>query len=92
MEAISTLLGREVDFAWIEDGKLHELVEVKFSDDALHKPLICYAQKLNPNKVTQIVFSLRKSFSKAKLDVISPMERFGDLLAPDNRRGTERAK
>jgi predicted AAA+ superfamily ATPase len=84
--------GREVDFAWIEDGKLQELVEVKLSDDALHKPLIYYAQKLNPNKATQIVFNLRRSFSKAKLDVISPMERFGDLLAPDKPRGTERAK
>ena len=85
-------MGREVDFAWIEDGKLRELVEVKLSDDALHKPLIYYAQKLNPNKATQIVFNLRRSFSKSKLDVVSPMERFGDLLAPDKRRGTERAK
>jgi uncharacterized protein len=78
--------GREVDFAWIEDGKLLELIEVKLSDDSVHKPLAYYAQRLNPNKATQIVFNLRRSFSKARLDVISPMDRFGDLLAPGKDR------
>jgi uncharacterized protein len=73
--------GREVDFAWIEDGRLRELLEVKLSDDALHKPLVYYAQRLNPDRATQIVFNLRRSFSKARLDVISPLKRFGDLLA-----------
>jgi uncharacterized protein len=77
--------GREVDFAWIEEGKLHELIEVKVSNDTLCKPLIYYAEKLNPKKAVQIVFNLKRSFSKARLDVVSPMERFADLLAPKNR-------
>lgn len=78
--------GREVDFAWIENGTLRELVEVKLSDDALHKPLLYYAQRLNPEKATQIVFNLRRSFSKAQMDVISPFERFGGLLAAGKRK------
>jgi uncharacterized protein len=78
--------GREVDFAWIEDGRVQELVEVKLSDDALHKPLIYYAQRLNPKKATQIVFNLKRSYSKANLDVISPLERFADLLAPGKNK------
>jgi uncharacterized protein len=74
--------GREVDFAWIENGKMRELVEVKLSDDSVHKPLIHYAERLNPDKATQIVFNIRRSFSKARLNVMSPMERFGELLSP----------
>jgi predicted AAA+ superfamily ATPase len=74
--------GREVDFAWIEEGKLQELIEVKLSDDSVHKPLVYYSERLNPSRATQIVFNLRRSFSKARLNVLSPMERFGDLLAP----------
>ncbi len=74
--------GREVDFARIEENKLQELVEVKLSDDSINKSLIYYAQRLNPNRATQIVFNLKRSFSKARLEVISPIERFGDLLAP----------
>jgi hypothetical protein len=84
--------GREVDFAWIEDGKLQELIEVKLSEGVVHKPLIYYAQKLNPNKATQIVFNLRRSYFKAGLHVLSPMERFAALLAPDKQSETERAK
>jgi uncharacterized protein len=77
--------GREIDFAWIEEGKLQELLEVKLSNDVLHKPLVYYAEKLNPRKATQIVFNLRRSFSKARLEVVSPMERFADLLSPDRK-------
>jgi hypothetical protein len=75
--------GREIDFAWIENGKLRELVEVKFSDESVHKPLLYYAQRLNPERATQIVFTIRRSFSKANLNVMSPMERFGELLSPN---------
>jgi uncharacterized protein len=78
--------GREIDFAWIEDGKLRELVEVKLSDESVHKPLIYYAQRLNPERATQIVFNIRRSFSKAKLNVMSPMERFGELLSPGRNK------
>ena len=77
---------------WIEEGKLQELVEVKPSDDVIHKPLVYYAQRLNPNKATQIVFNLKRSFSRAQLDVISPMERFGDLLHPGKRKRVEQTK
>ena len=72
--------GREVDFAWVEEGKLLELVEVKLSDDSTHKPLLYYAERLKPDKATQIVFNLKRSFSKGNLRVLSPLERFGDLL------------
>jgi predicted AAA+ superfamily ATPase len=84
--------GREVDFAWIEDGKLQELVEVKFSDEALHKALVYYAQRLNPKRATQIVFNIKRSYSKMQLDVVTPMERFGDLLAPGTSERADRAK
>jgi uncharacterized protein len=84
--------GREVDFAWVEEGKVRELIEVKLSDDSLHKPLVYYAQRLNPNRATQIVFNIKRSFSKAQLDVISPMERFGDLLAPGKSKKPCRTK
>jgi hypothetical protein len=70
----------------MEQRYIQELVEVKLSDDSLHKPLIYYAQRLNPNRATQIVFNLKRSFSKSRLDVISPIERFGDLLAPGKNR------
>jgi hypothetical protein len=83
--------GREVDFAWIEDGKLQELVEVKFSDEALHKALVYYAQRLNPKRATQIVFNIKRSYSKMQLDVVTPMERFGDLLPPATSERADRA-
>ncbi len=78
--------GREVDFARIEENQLQELVEVKLSDDSINKSLIYYAQRLNPNRATQIVFNLKRSFSKARLEVISPIAQFGDLLAPGKNR------
>ena len=73
--------GREIDFAWIEEGKLRELIEIKLSDDSPHKPLLYYADRLKPDKATQIVFNLKRSFSRGSLRVLSPMERFGDLLS-----------
>jgi hypothetical protein len=50
------------------------------SKHALHKALIYYTQRLNPKRATQVVFNIKRSFSKARLDVVSPTERFGDLL------------
>ena len=72
--------GREIDFAWIEEGKLRELIEVKLSDDSPHKALLYYADRLKPDKATQIVFNLKRSFTKGNFRALSPMERFGDLL------------
>ena len=72
--------GREIDFAWIEEGKLRELIEVKLSDDSPHKALLYYADRLKPDKATQIVFNLKRSFTRGNLRILSPLERFGDLL------------
>ncbi|MDR0311405.1 MAG: ATP-binding protein [Acidobacteriota bacterium] len=74
--------GREIDFAWIEEGKLRELIEVKLSDDSPHRPLLYYSERLKPDKATQIVFNLKRSFSRGNFRTLSPLERFGDLLTP----------
>lgn len=79
--------GREIDFAWIENGRLRELLEVKLSDDALHKALVYYAERLKPERATQVVFNLRRSYSLARLDVVSPLDRFCGRLAPEGSAG-----
>lgn len=65
-------------------------MEVKLSDDSLHKALFYYAQRLNVRRSTQIAFNLKRSFSKERLKVISPMEKFGGLLAPGKSNQVDR--
>ncbi len=68
--------GREVDFVVLRDGIIEELIEVKFSDDSVSKHLKYYAEKLNPEKATQILAKLRKPYSSGKIDVVRPFDYF----------------
>ncbi len=65
--------GREVDFAVLKEGKLEELIEVKFADESVSKSLLYYAQRLNPEKATQIVANLRRPYDKNGVRVTDPL-------------------
>jgi uncharacterized protein len=68
--------GREVDFATVVNGKIHELIEVKVSDTEISSALKYYAEKLKPQKTIQLVGDLKRSFDKEGVKVISPIEYF----------------
>ncbi len=68
--------GREVDFAIVKDGRLMELIEVKYSDASLSRSLVYFAEKLRPVKVTQIVAKLKRPYSKGKIEVTDPISYF----------------
>ncbi len=68
--------GREVDFVVLKDGIIEELIEAKFSDDAVSKHLKYYAEKLNPKRATQIVANLKHPYSSGKINVIDPIAYF----------------
>ena len=68
--------GREVDFVIVKEGNIEELIEVKYSDDKVSRHLKYYAEKLNPQKVTQIVMNLKKPYSSGKINVIDPINYF----------------
>lgn len=68
--------GREVDFVVVRDGCIEELVEVKYSDQSVSRHLQYYANKLNPEKATQIVCHLKRSYSSGKIEVVDPISYF----------------
>lgn len=70
---------REVDFVILKDGIIEELIEVKYADPDISQSLRYYAEKLNPPKATQIVARLKRSYSKGKLTVESPLETLDKL-------------
>ncbi len=72
--------GREVDFVILKEGRIEELIEVKFSDDSVSRHLRYYAEKLKPSKVTQIVAKLKNSYSSNGIDVVKPVEYFKSFL------------
>lgn len=67
---------REVDFATVIDGQLHELIEVKSSDTTLSSALEYYAAKLKPKRAIQIVGDLKRPFEKNGIQVMSPIHYF----------------
>lgn len=72
--------GREVDFAIIKEGRLDELVEVKWSDDTLSNALRYYTQRLKPARATQIVAHLRHPYDRDGIRVTTPLDYFaGDF-------------
>jgi uncharacterized protein len=75
--------GREVDFAVLKDGVIDELIEVKFSDEHISRSLKYYAEKLNPRVATQLVMTLRRPFSKGKLEVTNPQTYFNRSFFED---------
>lgn len=64
---------REVDFAVILNKKVHELIEVKWSDHEISSHLHYFAERLRPQKITQIVAKLKKPFKKGQLQLVSPL-------------------
>ena len=65
--------GREVDFAILKEGLLEELVEVKYSDENISRSLLYYAQRLKPQKATQVVAKLKRPYDKNGISVIDPL-------------------
>lgn len=72
--------GREVDFVIIKEGVLDELIEVKYSDESISKPLIYYSKRLHPKRATQIVANLKRNFDKGGIRVIDPISYLGKSL------------
>jgi hypothetical protein len=72
--------GREVDFVILKEGKIEELIEVKFSEDNISNSLSYYAERLTPPKAAQIVASLRRPYDKGKIKVTGPISYFSNKL------------
>lgn len=72
--------GREVDFAVIKEGKLEELIEVKYSDEGISKHLLYYAERLKPGKATQIVARLKRPYDKGRIKVVDPISYFRNRI------------
>ena len=68
--------GREVDFAVLKDGHLEELIEAKYSDDSISRHLQYYAERLKPEKATQIVAKVRRPYDKGRIKIIDPISYF----------------
>lgn len=68
--------GREVDFATVVDGTLHELIEVKLSDDKISSSLKYYTEKLKPQRAVQIVARLPRAYDENGIQVRSAVEYF----------------
>jgi hypothetical protein len=68
--------GREVDFAVLKEGKLQELVEVKYADDSISKSLLYYAERLKPERATQITAAIKRPYDKSRLRVTDPFSYF----------------
>ena len=66
--------GREVDFAVVKEREVEELIEVKYSDPDISKPLQYYSEKLAPKRSLQIVANIKRPYSKGKLKVVHPFE------------------
>jgi predicted AAA+ superfamily ATPase len=70
--------GREVDFLTVIDNKVHELIEVKTTDDVISPSLEYYAKKLQPRHAVQLVATLRHAYDKHGIQVRSPIEYFSN--------------
>lgn len=68
--------GREIDFAITKDGKLQEIIEVKYSDENISRYLLYYAEKLKPGRVTQIVATLKRPYDRGGIRVTDPISYF----------------
>jgi uncharacterized protein len=68
--------GREVDFIILKDGKIQELIEAKYANKNIARPLHYYADRLKPERATQIVANLRMPYKKGKISVTDPLAYF----------------
>jgi uncharacterized protein len=67
---------REVDLAIVKDGRLTELIEVKYSDETISRSLRYYAERLKPDRCTQIVANLKRPYKKGRILVTDPFSYF----------------
>lgn len=68
--------GREVDFVIEKDGEVHELIEVKISDEKPSKSLQYYAEKLQCSRIIQIVKTCTYSRHEKGVHIMSPFDYF----------------
>jgi len=68
--------GREIDFVIIKENSLEELIEAKWSDDKISKSLLYYAERLKPQKATQITAHVRRPYSHGRIQVTDPLSYF----------------
>jgi predicted AAA+ superfamily ATPase len=68
--------GREIDFVIIKENLVEELIEAKWSDDKISKSLLYYAERLKPEKATQITAYLRRPYSQGRIRVTDPLSYF----------------
>lgn len=68
--------GREVDFVTIIDDVVHDLIEVKESDDNIASALKYYKKMLNPKRTTQLVANLDRPYDRDGIRVTTPIEFF----------------
>ena len=68
--------GREIDFVIIKENRLEELIEAKWSDDEISKSLLYYAERLKPEKATQITAHVRRPYSQGRIRVTDPLSYF----------------
>jgi predicted AAA+ superfamily ATPase len=68
--------GREVDFVILKDNRIEELVEVKWADENISRSLRYYAEKLRPQKATQVVARLKRPYDQGKIQVRDPFSYF----------------
>ncbi|MDY0004952.1 MAG: ATP-binding protein [Polyangia bacterium] len=71
--------GREVDFAVEKDRHLQALVEVKWSDREVARPLTYYAERLQPKVAQQIVCRLSRPYRQGRLEVLGGVDALQSL-------------
>jgi predicted AAA+ superfamily ATPase len=74
---IRTKDGAEVDFALSENDQLTHLLECKFADAALHRPLARFSEQFPEAKAIQLVAELRQEEQRDRVAIC----RAGDWLA-----------
>lgn len=67
---------QEVDFIILRDGKIMELIESKFRDEAISPALLYFKRKLGAGRATQIVANQGKPVMREGVRLISPIEYF----------------
>lgn len=70
--------GREVDFVTVIDDVVHDLIEVKESDDNITSALKYYKKMLNPKHTTQLVGNLARPYDSDGIHVTTPIQFFSN--------------
>jgi hypothetical protein len=61
---------------YIKENRLEELIEAKWSDDKISKSLLYYAERLKPQKATQITAHVRRPYTYGRIRVTDPLSYF----------------